>query len=88
MNLTQLIKRPIITEKALATQKRHRYQLAVAVTATKPQIKAAVEKYFNVTVTQINTALVVGKLKTKKAIIKLKTGQSLPLLSEAEKQEP
>ncbi len=53
--LADLIKRPIITEKATVLLENNQYVFDVDRRATKPQIKAAIEDLFNVTVTGVNT---------------------------------
>ena len=57
------ILRPIITEKATLANEHGQVTFAVPVTATKPQIKAAVEMLFDVQVTAVNTILLKGKTK-------------------------
>ena len=58
-----LIRRPIITEKATMTSEHGGVVFEVAMDATKPQIKEAVEKLFNVKVKAVNTVLTKGKVK-------------------------
>ncbi|BAC07636.1 50S ribosomal protein L23 [Thermosynechococcus vestitus] len=53
--LADLIKRPIITEKATVLLENNQYTFDVDRRATKPQIKAAIEELFNVKVTAVNT---------------------------------
>ena len=85
------ILRPIITEKATIANENGQVTFAVAINATKPQIKAAVEMLFNVKVTAVNTIVQKGKTKTfrgragrrsdiKKAMVTLAEGQSIDLL--------
>ncbi|MGB1899836.1 MAG: 50S ribosomal protein L23 [Candidatus Puniceispirillaceae bacterium] len=85
------ILRPIITEKATMANERGQVTFAVAITATKPQIKAAVEMLFNVKVTAVNTIVQKGKAKTfkgrpgrrsdmKKAMVTLAEGQNIDLM--------
>ena len=85
------ILRPIITEKATTANERGQVTFAVAITATKPQIKAAVEVLFNVKVTAVNTIVQKGKAKTfkgrpgrrsdmKKAMVTLAEGQNIDLM--------
>ena len=63
----------------------------VAMTATKPEIKAAVEMLFNVRVTAVNTSVLKGKTKMfrgrkgrrndiKKAIVTLADGQAIDIM--------
>ena len=79
---------PHITEKATLASEHNAVVFKVADSATKPQIKAAVEALFNVTVTGVNTIVQKGKTKRwkgkpytrsdmKKAIVTLKDGDSI-----------
>jgi large subunit ribosomal protein L23 len=79
---------PVITEKATMASEQNKVVFKVARTATKPQIKAAVEKLFNVKVKSVNTLIRLGKFKTfkgklgqqsdtKKAVVTLVEGSSI-----------
>lgn len=79
---------PVITERATLLNEQNKVVFKVAPTATKPQIKAAVEKLFDVKVTSVNTLVTKGKRKmfrgrpgqrsdVKKAIVTLAEGQSI-----------
>ena len=79
---------PIITEKATNASERNQVMFKVARTATKPQIKEAVEKLFDVKVKSVNTLRRRGKWKifkgrrglqsdSKRAIVTLEEGQSI-----------
>jgi len=81
---------PLVTEKATALSERNQVVFEVAIDATKPQIKAAVEGLFNVKVLAVNTLVVKGKTKRfrgregrrsdwKKAMVRLAEGQSIDL---------
>ncbi len=85
------ILRPIITEKATIANENGQVTFAVAINATKPQIKAAVEMLFDVKVTAVNTMVQKGKTKTfrgrpgrrsdiKKAMVTLAEGQNIDLM--------
>ena len=85
------ILRPIITEKATMANENGQITFAVSITATKPEIKAAVEMLFDVKVTAVNTILQKGKTKlwrgrpgrrsdTKKAMVTLAEGQTIDLM--------
>ena len=85
------ILRPIITEKATIANENGQVTFSVAINATKPQIKAAVEMLFNVKVTAVNTIVQKGKAKTfrgrpgrrsdiKKAMVTLAEGQNIDLM--------
>lgn len=87
-----VIKRPLITEKATALLEKNKVVFQVAASATKPQIKEAVEALFKVEVTSVNTVTVKGKVKAfrgalgnrrdlKKAVVTLAAGQSIDLAS-------
>lgn len=84
----EIISRPHITEKATIQSEHNQVTFIVAKTATKPQIKEAVETLFGVKVKGVNTIVSKGKNKrfkgipvkkpdTKKAIITLEEGQTL-----------
>lgn len=87
--LLTLIQRPVITEKAaIAAEVANQYVFCVAGSATKPEIKAAVEAVFEVTVESVRVLNTKGKTKRtksglgkrsdwKKAYVKLATGQQI-----------
>lgn len=53
--LPDLVRRPIVTEKATRLMEENKYTFDVIPQATKPQIKAAIEDLFQVKVVQVNT---------------------------------
>lgn len=53
--LPDLIRRPIVTEKATMLMEQNKYTFEVTPKATKPEIKAAIEDLFQVKVLQVNT---------------------------------
>ena len=57
---------PVITEKATLASERNQVMFKVARRATKPQIKEAVEKLFDVKVTSVNTLVRKGKFKSSR----------------------
>lgn len=61
--LYDLIRRPVITEKATMASEHGAVVFEVTVDATKPQIKEAVETLFGVKVAAVNTVLTKGKVK-------------------------
>ena len=85
----QLIVGPVITEKTSAAfQARKEYAFRVQSQATKPQIRAAIEALFDVTVTDVRTLVMRAKRKSygryvgrrpawKKAIVTLKEGDAI-----------
>ena len=60
MHVLQVLKRPVITEKSTLLQEQNKYVFEVAEAANKPQIKAAVQLAFGVTVTAVNTTTMRG----------------------------
>jgi large subunit ribosomal protein L23 len=83
---------PHITEKSTMLSEHNSVVFRVAHTATKPEIKAAVEALFGVTVTGVNTIVTKGKTKrwkgkpyqrsdVKKAIVTLAEGQTIDVTS-------
>lgn len=83
-----VIRAPIITEKATYASEQNKVVFRVADTATKPQIKAAVEKLFDVKVVSVNTLVRKGKEKRfrgrlgrqgdqKRAIVTLAEGHAI-----------
>jgi large subunit ribosomal protein L23 len=55
-NLPDLVRRPILTEKATVLMEQNKYTFEVTPKATKPQIRAAIEDLFEVKVEKVNTA--------------------------------
>ncbi|HOI35921.1 MAG TPA: 50S ribosomal protein L23 [Bacillota bacterium] len=89
-----IIIKPIITEKSTALGESNSYVFKVKSDANKVEIAKAVEALFKVTVVSVNTITVPGKLKRqgrsqgltpqwKKAIVKLKDGDRIPLFEGA-----
>jgi large subunit ribosomal protein L23 len=83
-----VVRGPHITEKATMASEHNAVVFKVANDATKPQIKAAVEALFSVSVTKVNTIVQKGKTKKwkgkpytrsdfKKAIVTLAEGQTI-----------
>ncbi|GAB1540201.1 50S ribosomal protein L23 [Scytonema sp. NUACC21] len=54
--LPDLVRRPIVTEKATILMEQNKYTFEVTPKATKPEIKAAIEDLFDVKVLGVNTA--------------------------------
>jgi len=91
VNLHHVIKGPIITEKLdQAREKYRQYSFLVDKTATKHDVRAAVQQAFKVTVTDVRTTIIRGKIKRvgksigkrpnfKKAIVTLKEGDAIEL---------
>ena len=95
MKLTEILIKPILTEKANAQQEKLRsYAFKVNRRANKLEIKTAVEKFYGVSVLEVNTLVVPGKNKTrstksgvisgvksgyKKALVTVAEGESIDL---------
>lgn len=89
----QVLLSPYISEKVARIQASNQYVFKVAKTATKAEIKEAVESLFDVKVANVNVVNVKGKTKRfrfrvgkrsdeKKAYIRLEDGQSIDVLSQ------
>ena len=84
----RIILAPVITEKATLAGEHGQVVFKVANDATKPEIKSAIEKIFDVKVKAVNTLLVKGKTKRfkgrlgvrsdwKKSVVSLEEGHSI-----------
>ena len=80
--------RPVITEKSMVSSEAGKVVFIVPLSATKDEVKAAVEAIFNVKVNKVNTIKQFGKAKSfrghighrsdyKKAIVTLADGQNI-----------
>lgn len=89
-NMYEIIRSPIITEKSTIMSEFNQVSFRVPLSATKPEIRAAVEGLFSVKVTSINTLRQKGKVKRfrgilgkrsdfKKAIVTLAEGDSIDI---------
>ena len=83
-----VVRRPVITEKATMASESGAVVFEVAIDSTKPQIKAAVEELFGVKVKAVNTTVSKGKTKrfrgrpgkradVKKAYVTLEDGNAI-----------
>ncbi|KYP16096.1 50S ribosomal protein L23 [Flavihumibacter sp. CACIAM 22H1] len=95
MKLSEVLIKPILTEKANAQQESlRRFAFKVARKANKLEIKKAIESFYGVTVVDVNTAVIPGKNKTrftkagfiqgrksayKKALITVAEGETIDL---------
>ena len=92
LEATQIILRPVISEKSMDQTNASKYTFAVADVANKMQIKAAVEELFKVTVLSVNVMTMKPKEKSrnrrrgrqvgfttawKKAVVTVKSGDSI-----------
>ena len=94
IKLLSVIRAPLVSEKTARIQESNQYVFEVATTATKADVKAAVESLFHVTVTGVNVLNVKGKKKTfrfragtrgdwRKAYVRLADGQSIDVMAKA-----
>ena len=89
MHVLSVLKRPIITEKSTLLQERNKYVFEVLPGANKPQIREAVERAFEVSVTAVNIVKTPGARRrlrtgrwlmskpTKKAVVTLAAGDTI-----------
>ena len=84
----EIIIKPVVTEKSVDLMQENKYCFKVAKDANKIEIKNAVEEIFKVTVVNVNTVNVHGKMKRmgrtqgmtaswKKAVVTLREGDSI-----------
>jgi large subunit ribosomal protein L23 len=90
MDHSQVIIRPVVSEKSYVLSALHRYTFRVHHEAHKTQIRQAVEALFDVHVVQVRTSTVKSKPKRrgtttgrtrswKKAIVQVRDGESIPI---------
>jgi large subunit ribosomal protein L23 len=88
LHLYEVLRRPLITEKATSLKERDKYAFEVDKKATESQIKEAVELAFKVKVSKVNAMMVPGKTRRfgrrqvtsspwKKAIVTLTPGNKI-----------
>jgi large subunit ribosomal protein L23 len=89
-SMYEMIRNPIVTEKATMLGERNQVAFRVSLEATKPEIKRAIETLFGVKVRGVNTLIQKGKTKrfkgrpgvrsdVKKAYVTLEAGQAIDL---------
>jgi len=90
VQLFEVLKRPLVTEKNTILQAQGKYAFEVSREANKDQVKRAVEKAFKVNVTAVNIITVRGREKRigrrqvvtsswKKAVVTLKAGDKIQI---------
>lgn len=90
MEARDILIKPIVTEKSTALMEERKYTFCVPLSATKIQIRQAVEQIFKVKVQAVNTMPYEGKMKRlgrtqgrrsdwKKAVVTLKPGETIEL---------
>ncbi len=96
MEITEVLRQGIVTEKSVKLQEQNKYTFHVALHANKIDVRRAVESLFNVKVLSVNIIRMPGKAKMirrrgsaprpiaarewKKAIVTLKEGQTIDAL--------
>ena len=96
MEITEVLRHGIVTEKSVKLQERNQYTFKVALNANKIDIRRAVESLFNVHVVKVNVMRMPGKPKWirrrgsaprpvearewKKAIVTIEEGQTIDIL--------
>lgn len=87
-----IVRRPIVTEKTTMASEANAVVFEVAIDATKPAIRDAVEALFNVKVKSVNTLIQKGKRKVfkgrqgrrsdiKKAVVRLEDGHMIDVMT-------
>jgi large subunit ribosomal protein L23 len=90
INAYEVLRRPLVTEKSTRLAERNKYVFEVSKTASKDQVRKAVEKAFKVGVVSVNIIMVPGETKKmgkrqvtasawKKAVVTLKEGDKIQL---------
>ena len=90
MNPSQILIRPVVSEKSYVLATADKYTFRVHKDAHKTQIKQAVEALFSVTVVEVRTSAVPSKPKRrgltsgrtrewKKAVVQVRAGQTIPI---------
>ena len=96
--MIELVKHPVFTEKSVRLIADNQYTFDVDLKLTKPEIKRVIKEMFRVDVLRVNThrpprkkrrlGIAAGfKSSKKRAIVTIKAGQSLPLLTDGETKE-
>jgi large subunit ribosomal protein L23 len=96
VEITEILRQGIVTEESVRLQGLNKYTFKVALSATKIDIRRAVETLFNVNVVSVNTMRMPGKAKMirrrgsaprpvvarewKKAIVTIREGQTIDAL--------
>lgn len=90
MHVRDVIIKPLVTERSTDLMAENKYTFEVALSASKSQVKEAVEQIFDVKVVKVNTSRIPGKLKRmgrfegrrperKKAIVQLAEGDTIEI---------
>jgi large subunit ribosomal protein L23 len=98
MDASQVIIRPVVSEKSYVLATADRYTFRVHADAHKTQIKQAIEQLFDVNVVEVRTSSVKSKPKRrgqtagrsrqwKKAVVQVREGQTIPVFQVFEATE-
>ena len=90
MDASQVIIRPVVSEKSYALALASKYTFRIHPDANKTQVRHAIEQLFDVTVVDVRTAAVPSKPKRrghtsgrtrawKKAVVEVAAGQTIPI---------
>lgn len=90
---TEIIRKPLLSDKTLGLINNNQYSFLVTKNSSKPEIKAAIEKLFNVKIKKVNTTsqpikqrrigkFVGSQARLKKAIVTLEPNQKIQLFQE------
>jgi large subunit ribosomal protein L23 len=93
--MNNVIVSPLITERSMVLAQNGKYTFVITRQATKPQVKQAIEKLFNVHVQKIMTVITKGRTKRvgkrreevqlqpmKKAVVEVKKGEKIALFEQ------
>lgn len=84
---TEVLVRPILTEKATSLRKNRTYVFEVVPDATKPEVKSAVEKAFGVVVERVHTMNRIGKMRRVRVVEGQRKGHKRALVTITEKSK-
>ena len=92
MNIFRVLKRPVVTEKSTMLQEAHKYVFEIHEAATKPQVREAIERAFEVNVVSVNIVKTHGEVRrfgasgrralvggSKKAIVTVQADQHIQI---------
>tara|TARA_Y100001001_G_scaffold87433_1_gene85562 strand:- start:473 stop:793 length:321 start_codon:yes stop_codon:yes gene_type:complete len=82
----EIVREPVITEKATLGSEHGQVTFRVPKTATKPQVRDAVQALFGVEVTKVNTSILKGKTKRFKGILGRRSDQKKAVVTLADGQ--
>lgn len=96
MNVFKVLRRPVVTEKSTLLQESRKYVFEIHPAATKSEVREAVERAFEVSVTSVNTIKTQPTVRrfgatgrrakvggSKKAVVTLKPGETIQIFEGA-----